>query len=65
MYIFGTATVTKVTNVMFSPLPLPLSSPILWWQVTDIHSLLSSQLVEPQVADIMHELQQHKDLQLV
>ena len=34
-------------------------------QVTDIHNLLSSQLVEPQVADIMHELQQHKDLQLV
>ena len=34
-------------------------------QVSDIHSLLSSQLSEPQIADIMHELQQHKDLQLV
>ena len=34
-------------------------------KVTDIHTLLSSQLVEPQVADIMHELQQHKELQLV
>jgi two pore calcium channel protein 2 len=34
-------------------------------EVNDIHSLLSSQLVEPQIADIMHELQQHKDLQLV
>lgn len=34
-------------------------------QFSDIHRLLSEQLVEPEEADIMHELQQHRDLTLV
>ena len=34
-------------------------------QTSTIYNLLRAQLVEPEEADIMHELQQHKDLMLV